>query len=53
LRRPFLNTTGCIPLSGSDPEGEDFPFREEIAKAQQRKEEAKYAVIAHRQEHGC
>jgi hypothetical protein len=32
---------------------EDFPFGEEIAKAEQRKEEAKYAILAHRQEHGC
>ena len=33
--------------------GVDFPFREEIAKAERRKDEAKYAIIAHQQEHGC
>jgi hypothetical protein len=33
--------------------GEDFPFEEEIARAAARRENAKYAVIAHQQEHGC
>ena len=33
--------------------GEDFPFCDEIAKAEQRKDDAKYAILAHRQEHGC
>jgi hypothetical protein len=33
--------------------GDDFPFAEEIAAAGRAKEQAKYAVIAHRQEHGC
>jgi hypothetical protein len=33
--------------------GEDFLFREEIALAAARKEQAKYAVIAHQIEHGC
>jgi hypothetical protein len=32
--------------------GEDFPFREEIAKAVERRENAKYAILTHRQEHG-
>ena len=30
-----------------------FDFEIEIAKAAQRRELAKYAVIAHQQEHGC
>ena len=33
--------------------GQDFPFREEIEKAATAKDRAKYAVLAHRQEHGC
>jgi len=33
--------------------GEDFLFADEIAQAEQRKDEAKYAILAHRQEHGC
>jgi hypothetical protein len=32
--------------------GEDFPFEEEIAKAAALREQAKYAVLMHRQEHG-
>ncbi len=30
-----------------------FPFREELEKAARRREEAKYAVLAHQEEHGC
>ena len=33
--------------------GEDFPFREEIAAASERRECAKYAIIVHQQDHGC
>jgi hypothetical protein len=33
--------------------GEDFPFEEQIAKAAERRENAKYAILAHQQEHGC
>ena len=33
--------------------GDRFDFDAEIAKAAQRREQAKYAVIAHQQEHGC
>jgi hypothetical protein len=33
--------------------GEDFPFGEEIAAASERKDRAKYAIIAHQQAHGC
>jgi hypothetical protein len=33
--------------------GEDFPFQEQIAAAAERRELAKYAVIAHRETHGC
>jgi len=33
--------------------GEDFPFEEEIVAAADRKEQAKYAVLAHQMEHGC
>jgi hypothetical protein len=33
--------------------GENFPFQDEIAKAADRKEQAKYAILAHQQEHGC
>jgi len=33
--------------------GEDFPFEKEIAEAAARRELAKYAIIAHQQEHGC
>jgi len=33
--------------------GDDFPFEEEIAKAAARRENAKYAILAHQQEHGC
>lgn len=33
--------------------GENFPFEEEIAKAAIRRENVKYAILAHREEHGC
>jgi len=33
--------------------GEDFPFELELAKAAQRRENAKYAIIAHQEQHGC
>ena len=33
--------------------GEDFPFEEEIGQASDRRENAKYAILAHRQHHGC
>jgi hypothetical protein len=33
--------------------GDGFDFEIEIARAAQRRERAKYAVIAHQQEHGC
>ena len=33
--------------------GEDFLFEDEIIKAAERRENAKYAVLKHRQEHGC
>ncbi len=33
--------------------GEDFPFEEQIAQAAARRENAKYAIIAHQEEHGC
>jgi hypothetical protein len=33
--------------------GEDFPFEEELALAAAKRENAKYAVLAHQQEHGC
>ena len=33
--------------------GEDFPFENELADAQRRKENTKYAILAHRQAHGC
>jgi len=33
--------------------GEDFPFEVEIAEAASRRENAKYAILAHQQEHGC
>ena len=33
--------------------GEDFLFEEQIAKASARREEAKYAVLIHQQDHGC
>ena len=32
--------------------GADFPFAEEIAKASEGRDRAKYAVLAHQQEHG-
>jgi hypothetical protein len=34
-------------------QGDGFNLESEIAKAAQRREFAKYAVIAHQQEHGC
>ena len=33
--------------------GEDFMFQDEIEKAGRRKDEAKYAILEHRQEHRC
>jgi hypothetical protein len=33
--------------------GEDFPFQDQIAAAAERREQAKYAIIAQRQTHGC
>jgi hypothetical protein len=33
--------------------GEGFLFQEEFAAALDRKEAAKYAVLAHQQQHGC
>ncbi len=33
--------------------GEGFRFTEQIAEALGRMEQAKYAVLAHEQEHGC
>ena len=33
--------------------GEDFPFQEQIAEATERKDRARYAIIAHQQVHGC
>src|ERR1051325_6637115 len=33
--------------------GELFPFEEGIATALQRRENAKYALIAHQEQHGC
>jgi hypothetical protein len=32
---------------------EDFTFEEEIAKASQRREYAKYAIMDHSEKHGC
>jgi hypothetical protein len=34
-------------------QGEDFPFENEIARAAAQRENAKYAILAHQQEHGC
>jgi len=33
--------------------GQDFPFEAQIAEAGERVQEMKYAILAHRQEHGC
>jgi hypothetical protein len=33
--------------------GEGFQFQEEFEEALGRKEKAKYAVLAHQEEHGC
>ena len=44
-----MNTAQALAVRN----GEDFPFQDEIAKAAERKELAKYAIIAHQQEHGC
>jgi hypothetical protein len=33
--------------------GDGFAFEEEIAKATTRRENAKYAILAHQQGHGC
>jgi hypothetical protein len=33
--------------------GADFPFEAELAEAAARRENAKYAILAHQQEHGC
>ena len=33
--------------------GDGFQFTEQVADAGQRKDEAKYAILKHEQEHGC
>jgi hypothetical protein len=33
--------------------GDDFSFEEQIAAASLRREQAKYAILAHRTAHGC
>jgi hypothetical protein len=33
--------------------GDEFSFEEEIRKAAERRDAAKYAVLAHQDEHGC
>ena len=33
--------------------GEGFPFEREIADARKRRDQAKYAVLAHEESHGC
>ena len=33
--------------------GEDFPFREQIAAASERRDCTTYAIISHQQDHGC
>ena len=33
--------------------GEDFPFEDELAAAAARRENAKYAILAHQENHGC
>lgn len=33
--------------------GDGFQFQDELADALERKENAKYAVLVHQQEHGC
>jgi hypothetical protein len=33
--------------------GEDFRFQEQIEQAAERKDGAKYAILAHRKVHGC
>jgi len=33
--------------------GADFPFEAELAEAASRRENAKYAILAHQQQHGC
>ena len=33
--------------------GADFPFEAELAAAASRRENAKYAILVHQQEHGC
>jgi hypothetical protein len=33
--------------------GEDFPYEEEIAKAAENRDNAKYALLAHQESHGC
>jgi len=33
--------------------GDGFLFNEQIAEATERKERAKYAILAHQDEHGC
>ena len=34
-------------------QGEEFRFEEQIAQAAERRENAKYAIIAHQERHGC
>jgi hypothetical protein len=33
--------------------GEPLQFHEQIARAEERKDAAKYAILVHEQEHGC
>jgi len=33
--------------------GDDFQFEEQIAEATLRRDNAKYAILKHREEHGC
>jgi hypothetical protein len=33
--------------------GKDFPYEAELAEALRRKENAKYAILAYREQHGC
>ena len=44
-----MNTAQALALM----RGEGFQFSEQIAETGRRKEEAKYAVLKHEQEHGC
>jgi hypothetical protein len=44
-----MNTAQALALM----RGEGFRFNEQIAETAQRKDEAKYAVLKHEQDHGC